>query len=80
MDKTPKQWLQHRNIVFHNLPKIHQASCVLNMAKFKAFHEIPGNFRPPVTHSRIYHRIVAGYLIWKMLKILLDLWIIFFRP
>ena len=45
MDKTPKQWLQHRNIVFHNLPKMHRASCVLKMAKFKAFHEMPGNFR-----------------------------------
>ena len=27
---------------FHNSPKICQASCVLKMAKFKAFHEMPG--------------------------------------
>ena len=31
-------------MVFHNLPKMHQASCVLKMAKFKAFHEMAGNF------------------------------------
>ena len=31
--------------------------------------------KTPVTHGRMYHRIAAGYQIWKIVS---DLWIIFF--